>query len=327
MRKIKSLILTSLLLYPGGTFAHRVGSTTEPCPLIKLPLSLPSDLQLEVMNHSLSLRPEIHGMLVLRNAGQKPITGIRMLVNYEDEQGHSLFTILLQADVQPGESTPANIRNFFRGLLETPIQSGQAFDLSGTNLLTTTRIPAKEEVSVIDLRRSDGRLDTSRAGKARTDPILEQAPAEYLQLASYPDNLPEPILLRLDIGGKGAVTDIGLISPIQSRDLAYLALTSVMDRIRKWRFFPAIRGGSVEASTLFVLLRFRRETEALGRGECFLGQEDKFPSTFAVVTVKAVPGLKGNWTFFCGPYDVTGWNGPFLGQQRFLSTPFAIKDE
>lgn len=187
----------------------------------------------------------------------------------------------------------------------------------------TTRIPTKAEVSVIDIQVADMNITVGGVGTFQSDPILEQAPADYFQLATSPDSLPHDTLMKLSISPRGTVTNVDFASETEPRDPI---LTPVMNELRRWRFSPAIRDGFGISSHLFVLLRFRRTDEPPVL-DCFIGQGDKYPTTFVIVTLEPVPSLKGRWRFFYDKYQVNGWKGPFLGQQMFESTPWTSKPE
>lgn len=317
MTRLTLAVACFVIIFPPGTPAQQAEPKTDPCGRVKLPITLPPDLKLEVVNHFLTFRPEVVGTVFLRNTTGKPINGITMLINYEDKDGSTIFAIPYQADTETGDDTATNIRHFFRGMLTRPVQPGEVFDLLGTTLLAASEVPAKAEVSVIDLRTGDEGLGNQLVGKVRSDPILEKALPEYLKATASRDDLPEDVLLKLRISARGAVTDISLL-PSSKAKPGQQIVTLAMDQLRRWRFFPAVREGLAETSELTVLLRFRRQEEPPVR-ECFIGQQDKYPNVFAIVTAKSIPGPEGSWTFFYAKYEVSGRKDPFLGRQVFES--------
>ncbi|HTT23526.1 MAG TPA: hypothetical protein VMG82_31655 [Candidatus Sulfotelmatobacter sp.] len=296
---------------------------TDPCQLAYLPLTIAPDLKLAVVNHYLMFNPEVEGALFLRNESGESIYGITMLVIYEDQQSRPLFSIKYQASVKGHEHQMTNIQPSFQGTLTRPVRPGEVFNLSGTNLLTTTTVPAKAEISVVSLQLARTNVERRGVGTFRSDPILEEAPPQYPQLAISADDLSRDRLLKLSISPQGIVKTVDLVSEMEPSNPA---LTSVMDEMRKWRFFPAIRNGVRVTSDLFVLLRFRRaHALPVPVHDCFIGQGDKYPVTFVFVTVEPVPNRNGYLKFFYDKYEVSAWNGQFLGQEGFESTPWTVK--
>ena len=324
MRGLRCGLLFIVFALSVETFAQQATRrVTDLCQRTSIPLIFPPgvNFKLGVVNHFLEFEPEVEGVLFLRNDTGRQIRGITMLVNYEDEQGHRLFTLTYQATVKGYSQAQTNIRPFYKGSFTRPVEPGEVFDLSGTNLLTTTKIPAKASVSVIDLNFPGTGVYTGSL-VFQSDPILEQAPPQYLQLAVSADNLPEDMLLKLSISPRGIVKTVDLASETEPPNPT---LTSVMEEIRKWHFFPAIRNGFGVASDLFLLLRFRGADEP-PMLDCFIGQGNKYPTSFVIVTLEPVPSLKGRWRFFYDKYEVSAWNGPFLGQQAFESAPWRTRD-
>jgi hypothetical protein len=322
---MKELSLGFLFLasfFSSSTVARQANQATDPCQRARVQLSIAPDLKLKVVNHFLRFDPQVEGTLVLRNETGEQINGITILVNYTDQQGRRIFAIPYQASVKGSQNTTTNIRPFYRGRLTRPVKPGEVFNLAGTGLLTATTVPVKSEVSFISLQLADRGVERAGVGSFQSDPILEEAPREYFQLAASTDNLPQQVSLKVSIGASGTVKDVDFASESEPRDQL---LTPVMDEIRRWRFFPAIRDGFGVPSHLFVLLRFRRADEPPVL-DCFIGQGDKYPATFVIVRLEPVPTLKGRWMFFYDKYQVNGWNGPFLGQQESESTPWTIKD-
>ncbi|HEV2387331.1 MAG TPA: hypothetical protein VGS20_08755 [Candidatus Acidoferrales bacterium] len=295
---------------------------TGACDGLRLiPLTIPSNLKLKVVNHWLMFAPYVEGALVLRNETGQTISDIAVLVNYEDKQGRPLFTITYQASVKDSEHSMSDVRPFFRGLLTTAVRPGETFDLFGTALLETTTVPARAAVSGANLRLSDVGMVFTVAWAPRSDPILEEVPRGDPDLGTPPLNLPDDVVLKLSLAARGGVEHVGFASETASSDPLVTAAT---DEIKRWRFYPAIYNGFGVPSELSLLLRFRRGDEPPVR-DCFLGQGDKFPNTFAIVTFKAYPNAPLRWQCFYGGFNAYGWGGPFLGQQAMEITPRGTK--
>lgn len=110
------------------------------------------------------------------------------------------------------------------------------------------------------------------------------------------------------------------------KELHYITpIANVPSIIQHGILCKKIRDGFGTPCELSLLLRFRRGDEPPVR-ECFIGQTEKYPDTFVIVTAKSVPKKPGRWNLFYDKYQVNAGNGPFLGQQEFESSPWSTKD-
>ncbi len=320
MKRLIICLFLSTFPLPPGTFGQQRSLPTDSCQRTRIALSFAPDSKLEVVNHYLAFHPDAEGELYLRNETGSEIKGVTILVNYEDEEGRTIFTIIYQGNVKGSGNTETNVRPFYQLTFPKPIRPGQVFSLFGTNLLTTTRIPARAVASTVNLQLTDTNIVRTGPAPFRSDPILEQTPLDYFQLETTLDDLPQEVLLKLSIDARGTITHVDSASQAESQ---HQIPASVKDEIRSWRFFPFILDGYARNSELFILLRFQKAGDPPTR-ECFIGEGSKYPSTFVIVTLAPIPNLKGRWMIF---YDRFPARGQFWGQEVLASAPaIAIHD-
>ncbi|HEV2387047.1 MAG TPA: hypothetical protein VGS20_07285 [Candidatus Acidoferrales bacterium] len=274
------------------------------------------------MSHRLKFIPYVDGTVQLRNETGRSIYGIEMFVNYDGARGHRIFTVKYEAQVKGSGLPMPSSGAFLRGVLTGPVRPGETFDLEGTNLLATTTIPSKAGVSFMYLQLSTENTVTPWGTGTSSDPILYEAPAGFGELGGSADNLPEDFLLKLDVDARGTVRGV---DPAPGSASPGPLVASAIGAVKRWRFYPAVRDGFAVPTEFFLLLQFRRADFPAPR-DCFLGQGDKYPQTFAVVSLETDPKYPGHWEWLYGIYyDVNGWKAPFYGRQQFYSTPRMIK--
>src|SRR5690242_15683543 len=101
MRKLNPTLLCLVFSSFPCVLAQQADHGKDTCERVSLPFSFPSDLnviapdlKLGIVNHFLAFHPQAEGTLILQNKTEKLINGITMLVNYDDEQGRRIFTII-----------------------------------------------------------------------------------------------------------------------------------------------------------------------------------------------------------------------------------------
>lgn len=273
------------------------------CHRRSIPITLDPNSKFQLVGHWLSFDAPITGELYVRNRTGRALNALTILVNYLDRQRNLLFSIPYQANVRGAENTIQSIRPFMELRLAKPVPRDGVVGLVGTNLLSSTEVPASAAISFINLTFDD-RSGTSMGflpEMLHANPLLEETPEDFrIQISQ--DTLPKEFLVTLKIDPYGRVTEI---NPLGSLGPDASSLEEVSGELRKWRFYPAIQNGYATESTLRLLLEFRPQP-ILPIRRCFLQLAPPYPPSFVHVTLGPIPDTPDRWVPYYSGFAARG---------------------
>jgi hypothetical protein len=175
--------------------------------------------------------------------------------------------------------------------------------LTGTNLLATSVLPSRAEISRLNFVHPghSGRLIGYGRQTWHSDPVPLETPAD-LKADLPKDELPMTAFVTVHIEPYGRVVSV---TPRGATGLAPNVLDTVSRQLKRLKFFPAIEGGYAVDSDLILMLVFRPEG-ALPVHQCFIGQTGNYPKTFAIVTMDPSPDTPGHWLVSYGGFPASG---------------------
>ena len=190
--------------------------------------------------------------LVFRNDGTSPLLSLAMVMEYVDAQEEVIDRIPIVAAVKPGiREVPPNVLSP-ADAWKRALPPGEAVRLVGTrDGIRTGQCPVRARVTFASVRFPDGTTRTFSSPGWRLPATPKQVPILPEAIPEFPAQPPTSVLAKLKISASGDVIDV-----VSEEAVDHKVVDWIRDRMRDWKFHPALVGGKPadsELTTLFLI--------------------------------------------------------------------------
>jgi hypothetical protein len=220
-------------------------------------------------------------LLVFRNEIRRRIVSVKVIVNYLDSDGKSIFSVPFFGTVDESEAAQEGLRPYVKSLLQKPVGPNEKFGLWGTNLESTRVAPARAEVTYVQITVDHGNGGFILASPS-TEPLLFKLP-NFFELELNSEKVPNDMWATLSIDERGRVEEVEIEPHSNDPDVQ---LGQVKSQLMQWSFFPGTQKFAAVKAKLALWIRFHERGFPLPAAVCPLILQPEHPRNFVEIDLK-----------------------------------------